>query len=171
MLICLYLHTPVKNNLIMTVLQLLITIDEITHRFFFNKTCMFDFQFNFASNNHSWKRAMKRRAWYYSVFVVILWKRFFFSIYKILMFLYFVELCIKCTKDMITIIFVEQDFHQFLFNCNVFWGCFFVVLLIVLFFVIYTHCMINFSSLHHYQNLKIDIAILRRENIIYNLVN
>lgn len=87
------------------------------------------------------------------------------------MFLNFVELCIKCTKDMITIIFVEQDFHQFLFNCNVFWGCFFVVLLIVLFFVIYTHCMINFSSLHHYQNLKIDIAILRRENIIYNLVN
>lgn len=98
-------------------------------------------------------------------------KKIFFSIYKILMFLYFVELCIKCTKDMITIIFVEQDFHQFLFNCNVFWGCFFVVLLIVLFFVIYTHCMINFSSLHHYQNLKIDIAILRRENIIYNLVN
>lgn len=124
MLICLYLHTPVKNYSNMTVFQLLITIDKITHRFFFNKTCMFDFQFNFASNNHSWKTAMKRRAWYYSVFVVILWKRFFL-IYKILMFLNFVELCIKCTNDMITIIFVEQDFHQFLFNCNVFWGCFF----------------------------------------------
>lgn len=78
------------------------------------------------------------------------------------MFLNFVELCIKCTNDMITIIFVEQDFHQFLFNCNVFWGCFFVVLLIVLFFVIFT------SSL---TELSIDIAILRRENIIYNLVN
>lgn len=48
-----------------------------------------------------------------------------FLIYKILMFLNFVELCIKCTNDMITIIFVEQDFHQFLFNCNVFWGGFF----------------------------------------------
>lgn len=145
MLICLYLHTPVNNYLIMTVLQLLITIDKIT---FFNKTCMFDIQFNFASNNHSWKTAMKRRAWYYSVFVVILWKRFFL-IYKILMFLNFVELCIKCTKDMITIIFVEQEFHQFLFNCNDFWGVFFVVLLIVLFFVIFILCMFNFSSLHH----------------------
>lgn len=34
-------------------------------------------------------------------------KKIFFLIYKILMFLYFVELCIKCIKDMIIIIFVE----------------------------------------------------------------
>lgn len=164
MLICLYLHTPVKNNLIMTVLQLLITIDKITHRVFF-LTFSLILPPIIIHERQPWKEGMILFS-----FCSNLWKRFFL-IYKILIFLYFVELCIKCTKDMITIIFVEQDFHQFLFNCNVFWGCFFVVLLIVLFFVIYTHCMFNFSSLHHYQNLKIDIAILRRENIIYNLVN
>lgn len=164
MLICLYLHTPVKNNLIMTVLQLLITIDKITHRVFF-LTFSLILPPIIIHERQPWKEGMILFS-----FCSNLWKRFFL-IYKILIFLYFVELCIKCTKDMITIIFVEQDFHQFLFNCNVFWGCFFVVLLIVLFFVIFIHCMFNFSSLHHYQNLKIDIAILRRENIIYNLVN